>query len=383
LEYTTCTEAWLRVSVLDSTDHAGLRVYRDDSLVVNYPGVSADTVVIDTGLKPNTSYNYSTVRVTNGHEESPRDLLPITTLPLTTNNFIWTADTLGNWQYSTVLNDVAIIDQDNIWAVGDIATDSGRYNLAKWNGEQWRLEHVLGYASLRSIQYFSANDVWANSSYPQHWDGKKWTLYRLDQSTRPGVIQACWGTSSSNMYFVGNSGTIVHYDGTTFDRLESGTTETINDIWGSRNPVTGELTIYCAVTTLYTNNERRIVQIHPEGTVTDALQYRLNHSAMTIWFDGGSPVYLGGGGFFQYSWWTKHWQPVPDLPEYFVWDIAGNASNDILAVGAYGFLAHFNGTKWTQLSTIQSAPSFRAVDIQDDFAVILGRTANVILRGNR
>ena len=44
--------------------------------------------------------------------------------------------------------------------------------------------------------------------------------------------KAIWGTSSSNMYFVGLHGRIAHYIGVEFSEIESGTDLDLTDIWG-------------------------------------------------------------------------------------------------------------------------------------------------------
>jgi hypothetical protein len=42
-----------------------------------------------------------------------------------------------------------------------------------------------------------------------------------------------WGSSGSDVFVVGNSGAIFHYDGTTWSRMTSGTTKYLQSIWGS------------------------------------------------------------------------------------------------------------------------------------------------------
>jgi len=242
VDYTTYTEIWLRVQIPDSTDRAGLRVYRGDSLLVNFPVAPADTVVIDSGLHPNTTYAYRTVRVQDEHEQSPSELLSVTTLPTTSHDFTWTIDTLGSAQYgygSSYLNDVAIIDDDNIWAVGEINVDSGLYGAAVWDGMHWTLKKLIAGSSNvrpRGIWAFSSRNIWFAAGSIYHWDGEKTSLEwsRNIQSTE--TVEKVWGASPTNLYFVGNSGTIVHYDGATFTRVASGTELDFTDIWGSKDP---------------------------------------------------------------------------------------------------------------------------------------------------
>ena len=55
----------------------------------------------------------------------------------TSHNFTWDIDTLG---ISGTLRDVQIIDENNIWVVGEIETDTATYNAAHWNGNDWEMD---------------------------------------------------------------------------------------------------------------------------------------------------------------------------------------------------------------------------------------------------
>jgi len=193
-------------------------------------------VVIDTGLTPNTTHAYHTIRTTYDEESSPSNTLNVTTLPLTSNQFIWTIDTLGAPdQYSTV-SDVAIVDADNIWVVGDIQTDSGRFNLAGWDGNEWQLsligaEGVIG----EGIWYFSSNDVWVATGILYHWNGQHWERYHLwdmevlgpddggmtssailsRNGRDPGryISHRIRGTAYNNLWATGDGSEVLHFNG--------------------------------------------------------------------------------------------------------------------------------------------------------------------------
>ena len=46
-------------------------------------------------------------------------------------------------------------------------------------------------------------------------------------------IMDAWGTSSTDVFAVGNWGTIIHYDGNTWSEMDSGTTNTYEGVWGT------------------------------------------------------------------------------------------------------------------------------------------------------
>jgi hypothetical protein len=48
-------------------------------------------------------------------------------------------------------------------------------------------------------------------------------------------LNAIWGTAANNVYAVGNKGTILHYDGTSWSSMASDTTANLESIWGTSN----------------------------------------------------------------------------------------------------------------------------------------------------
>ncbi|MBU2629613.1 MAG: hypothetical protein KKE61_13430, partial [Proteobacteria bacterium] len=55
---------------------------------------------------------------------------------------------------------------------------------------------------------------------------------RIPASVRTNDLHGIWGNASDNIYFVGKSGTILHFDGSDFTTMTSTTTEDLNAIWG-------------------------------------------------------------------------------------------------------------------------------------------------------
>lgn len=147
LVFQTATAAWLRIQVPDSTDPAGLRVYRDNTMIADLATPPGDTVIQDHGLLPHHTYHYQAKRLAGETEQSPGDVLEVTTLDTTADTFMWSVDTLGAGNYgSSYLKDVAIINDHDIWAVGEIYVaeyDSTInspytvYNAVHWDGAHW------------------------------------------------------------------------------------------------------------------------------------------------------------------------------------------------------------------------------------------------------
>jgi hypothetical protein len=47
------------------------------------------------------------------------------------------------------------------------------------------------------------------------------------------VLEAAWGTSANDVYFVGDRGCFLHWNGSTFDIIPSGTIDYLNAVWGT------------------------------------------------------------------------------------------------------------------------------------------------------
>ena len=154
----------------------------------------------------------------------------------TSHNFVWEIDTLG--EYGSYLKDVAIIDENNVWIVGNIETDSMEYNAAHWDGSEWEILRIQPepylFGQYTAVYGFSNNNVWFGSSIIVKWNGSSFIPYGSNEGYPGGFyISSIWGTSSSNLYFVGDNGSIFYYDGVNFERMESGTDIQLRDIHGT------------------------------------------------------------------------------------------------------------------------------------------------------
>jgi len=309
------------------------------------------------------------------------DYLTECCLDTTSHDFTWTIDTLGI--YGSYLKDVAIIDENNIWVVGNIETDSGEYNAAHWDGESWELLRIYsGSLELYSIWYFTEDDIWVLASYPIHWDGETWTLYHLQNMGLDACAgNAIWGSSPEDIWFVGDSGSIVHYDGTGFTRMESGTDVDLVDVDGTAD---GEHVFAVG----WDNN------IPAPSTVLeliDGVWNTLYYTEGALPSDGNVGWVWGVGvhnataympttaGLWKYNYITQDSVLVPNTISYmdrsaFV-GVKINSINDIFYAGAGFIYNHFNGNSYYYSHEITDMYPQRAMlgsDYNDNLAVMVG-----------
>ncbi|MFH1250688.1 MAG: glucosyl transferase [bacterium] len=277
----------------------------------------------------------------------------------TSHNFTWEIDTLCD--YSGCLNDVWVVDENNIWVVGEIimhdpdsswnGTGFETFNAAHWNGEEWEYIHIRGnlmndVGPLYSIWYFDDSNIWVSTGFPVHWDGVKWTLYHIqNMGINASVEYGIWASSPSNIYFVGYRGSIVHYDGSSFKKIESGTTLDVRDIWGAKNKRSGKWEILA----IASNDLDKCLLRIQNKTVTKLSDDSLSNILDGIWFVPNYQYYVVGAGIhfkskLDDSSWSRY--PSGEVTSYQSHDITGSGINDIFVVGSFCEVVHFNGSTW-------------------------------------
>jgi hypothetical protein len=331
----------------------------------------------------------------------------------TSHNFTWRIDTLGT--YGSVLYDVAVINENDIWAVGEIHTeDTDRfdslgnwiqpYNAVHWDGSEWELKRIYTngsfgsprYIRLKSIFAFSENDIWITNYVGGygHWNGSFWKTGWV-----AGGENKIWGSSSENLFIVGSIGNIIHYDGQTWRKLESGTTINLLDVFGSPD---GSVVWACGFddltgSVLLKNTGGGFETVarvdDPNGAhLHNIITYVFN----TLWTDNSDTVYVGSVGrvyntplnytnFARENLWFDYANSntYPNTTDA----IRGNSPKDIFIAGYQNEIRHFNGISWynyTQL--LSSSGEWLSLSVKENKVVAVGITPDrkaLIATGNR
>ncbi|HEY6906225.1 MAG TPA: glucosyl transferase, partial [Ignavibacteriaceae bacterium] len=247
LEDVSCTEAWIKLSTSNLTFPASVDLLKDSSFVEVINLTSADTILYVDSLLPNKTYSFNSI-IQSSNQSIFSDPLQFTTMDTTPHNFTWQSWTFGGQAGSCTLYDVAIINENDIWAVGEIylldtlgQPDPLPYNAIHWDGNQWQIKRISVTHNgssitppLYGIFTFSAKDLWLSSGVPIHGDGVNWTQYHLFDmgilSQEDGYLTKIWGGTATDIYFVRTLGTIAHYQNGQWSRIESGTEIPLSDI---------------------------------------------------------------------------------------------------------------------------------------------------------
>ncbi|HED08009.1 MAG TPA: glucosyl transferase [Ignavibacteria bacterium] len=365
LEDVSSTEAWVNLKAQSISYPAQINLVLDNKALTGITLTSGDTTVYIDSLQPDRSYRFA-AQFTQNNGTVSSNRLTIQTMDTTSNNFTWQTYTFGGANGSSVLFDVAIINDSDIWAVGEIHTketdqwnaDSTKwiqpYNAVHWNGHKWELKRIAGSGYPRSVVYaFGENDVWFDGTI--HWDGVNYTVHMEGFPLLPNGdgwrINSMWGTSSEDFYIVGNGGNIAHYNGSKWTKIENpevvnGTDLDIYDIWGDYDEKKGKYEII-AVGGYPNSNNRKILKISRDKVV-ELPTNGINWSLVGIWFKSNKCYYTAGDGiYYKHLLSDNNWDSsLESITKYYTGAIRGISRNDIFLAGSYGEVLHFNGKAW-------------------------------------
>jgi len=353
VEDVSCTEAWVKVTSANIQIPNTLTLFVNDKADQNITLVSSDTVLYVDSLLPNKSYMFKSQLITNNSKLITTEA-QATTMDTTSHNFTWQTFTFGEHSSST-LYDVAIIDENNIWAVGEIYMNDSHgnldpiaYNAVHWNGSKWEVKKISmlfrgNYITppLEGVYAFSASDIWFIGSLPIHGDGNNWTMYDLRTTLNPNLsLSKAWGANSSNIYFVGRNGGIAHYDGKSWQKIESGTTLNIGDIWGMSDGKGGYDKYLAAdnfMIKLDSKNQRTSFTIQQSGFIN------------SLWAKTDHLIYTAGDGVTLFK--NSNWERTDNLELNLIFRIRGEDYNNVSGLSANRKIYHFNGYTWLGIAT--------------------------------
>jgi len=111
----------------------------------------------------------------------------------------------------------------DVFAVGDAGT------ILHYDGADWI--KMLQASSLGAVWGSSAEDVFAAGEGILHYDGQTWSTVSVPEGSP--FLSSIWGSSSTDVFAVGLFGTILHYDGLAWKRMQAVSSENLLDVWGA------------------------------------------------------------------------------------------------------------------------------------------------------
>jgi hypothetical protein len=256
-----------------------------------------------------------------------------------------------------------------------------------------RVYYEQSLLTFRAIYAFGQNDVWVGgNTQPMHWNGSQWQKYDVPATVFSAYIYKMWGTSSSNMIIVGTTGSIARFNGTTWQKTESGTTVDLEDVWGideSHVWATGRRD-FPGRSVVLQYDGRQWITLYDTETKPPEGQYGFN----SVWTNNSRMLFLSGSGPSGKFHIATQLFRTDSGNQYFSYRIRGTSFVDVFVSGQGSEVLHYNGSNWYLYPEIKAlAGDFTAgwlsIHAQKEFVVVGGlvltglTAAPVVLRGIR
>jgi hypothetical protein len=293
---------------------------------------------------------------------------------------------------------IAVRARNDVWmSAGPVGTNT----IYHYDGTTWTptLTRPFGQGLILDIDARTPNDAWAVGAHgvddiPNgvagfllHWDGTTWTpapdvpvgldavlslpashivvgdaghVFQLSTDPVPAVrdlnpsavpaLQGIWGSSPSDMWAVGSSGSALHYDGSTVRQEVTGVSSLLLDVWGTAPDdiwAVGERGIAL----------RRSSPIAGASSPWTPVPTGTTATLRAVFAAARDDVWIGGdGGLFHSDGVVVSPVAVPGLSAMgIVHDIHGLAPDDIWASGEdsfRAFVSHYDGTSWSPIQIV-------------------------------
>jgi hypothetical protein len=190
-------------------------------------------------------------------------------------------------------------------------------------------------------------------------------------------LSGVWGTSSTDVFAVGDYGTILHYDGTEWSPMTSGIDKYLGGVWG-----TSSSDVY-AVEHLWDGANWNGTILHYDGSSWSAMTGEMTWRPISaVWGTSSSDLYAVGGGGTILHYDGTDWSPMTSGTDKYLMGVWGTSSTYVYAVGGDGTILHYDGASWSVTTSGTSVSLFAVWGTSSGEVYAVG-DYGMILRGTR
>jgi hypothetical protein len=181
-----------------------------------------------------------------------------------------------------------------------------------------------------------ANWVVGDNGTALKWDGSTWRGWF---ALVPNRLNAVWPSSDTDVWAVGAGGTIIHFDGTTWSPVASGTTNELNGVWVSDSG-----------TAWVVGAQGLVLQRPANGTFAAlAVPSAAQTATLRAVYGIGTDVWVVGTQFIlRWTQATGTWATT--TTSFDLKDVWGASPTDLWAVSSSGVM-RYTGTTWAESSS--------------------------------
>jgi hypothetical protein len=161
-------------------------------------------------------------------------------------------------------------------------------------------------------------------------------------------LRNIWGVSRSDVFAVGESGTILHYDGTHWNTMPSPTALTLQSVWG-----TSGADVYAVGGASASTTATGSVIIHYDGRQWTTQEELITPPRFHDAWGTGDTVFVAGesGSIFSSNNGGADWVSMNSRTVETLRGLWGTSAENIYAVGDYGTILRYDGSAWSPESS--------------------------------
>ncbi len=305
---------------------------------------------------------------------------------------VWKFGKIGGT--TSVLYSVDTGSNGNIFAVGDINTDSTRYDLVVFDGNEWSLRDVVfdfrgapTSGELYAIKSINDSLIWIYGDLPLKGNGYEWTLldYRIQGLPNVSIAPVqMWCESDDYCIFAGSEGRILAYESGEFSFLNSPIELSISSLsvdegryfatgWAESGQNSGRSALIFSADGANWEIQKSSNSFYPGANQSDP---GLISSCISF---GDTCYYTTPYGIYKFEPFSGSEMRMADqfqskTSNITIHDISGNTQNDLLLLGGGQTLIHYDGYEWrkTQLDIAGVGVVFFDLEFYGDTVVLAG-----------
>lgn len=209
------------------------------------------------------------------------------------------------------------------------ATNGTDYDSLGW----WLPQSSSSTENLRAIWAANATNLWAvgDNGTILKGDGTNWTAQTSGTTEH---LRAVWGTSATSVWAMGDAGTILFFNGTSWATQTSGITNALRGVWGSSG------------TNIFAVGDGGTILRSTNGTSWIAQTSGITTRLSAVHGSGASNVWaVGDDGVIRF-WNGTTWGPQTSGVSTQLNSVFASNSTNIWAVGSGGAVRKGSGTTW-------------------------------------
>jgi hypothetical protein len=207
---------------------------------------------------------------------------------------------------------------------------SGAHLWGVWGSSP---EDIFVVGESGTILRYDGSRWWSQSSAPREGlnDGAGYS----GRPGRPaGGFYGLWGGSSSAVFAVGHAGTALFFDGEQWRPQQTGVTERLRDVWGAADDDVWAVGDHGTV-------------LRYDGERWSEVEVETTEDLAAVWGSGAEDVFIVGAAGTILRWNGEELELRLGVTHASLHDVWGRSANEVWAVGQSGTLLRWDGVGWT------------------------------------